>query len=216
MVFVGIYSKHKLVLESITAYLSKYNDIKPVVAVTDKTELYNKLKYHVVHVLIVNEFGISTAEQNMIIDLHTKFPKVKILLLSQNNRDDVVLRTIKSGANGYITFDSAGADLAKAIFMLRMGHDYFSETITQLLVNRYAADIAPSDTNDDNAEVLSIRQVEILKLWGDGYSNQQIADKLFLSVRTVETHKNHIMQKLNFKNSVDLIKYAIRNDIIKL
>ena len=67
---------------------------------------------------------------------------------------------------------------------------------------------------DDTSSALSSRQIEILRLWGDGLTNQEIADTLFISVRTVETHKNHIMQKLNLKSSVDLMKFAIRNNII--
>ncbi|MBO7497455.1 MAG: response regulator transcription factor, partial [Salinivirgaceae bacterium] len=96
------------------------------------------------------------------------------------------------------------------------GHDYYSDSITQLLLNRYisSSNIPVGDDNDE--EALSARQIEILKLWGDGFSNQEIADKLFISVRTVETHKNHIMQKLNLKSTVDLVKYAIKSNIIKL
>ena len=71
-----------------------------------------------------------------------------------------------------------------------------------------------TDEFNDDSSALSSRQIEILKLWGDGLTNQEIADRLFISVRTVETHKNHIMQKLNLKSSVDLMKFAIRNNII--
>ncbi|MBN2786833.1 MAG: response regulator transcription factor, partial [Paludibacteraceae bacterium] len=65
-------------------------------------------------------------------------------------------------------------------------------------------------------ENLSSRQVEILKLWGNNFSNKEIAEKLFISVRTVESHKNHIMQKLNFKTTVDMIKFGIKNNLIEI
>ncbi len=212
MIFVGLYSRHKLVIDSLSAYLSAYSDIKIVVSTSDKSTLYEKMKQHVVHVLVVNMFELSTAELNFIIELMLKYPKLKIMLLSNANRDDVILRSIKAGAKGYITIDASGSDLAQAIYTLRMGHDYFSESITQLLLNRYIN--AKPDADEEDG--LSSRQIEILKLWGDGFSNQQIADKLFISVRTVETHKNHIMQKLNLKSTVDLVKYAIKCNIIKL
>ncbi len=64
--------------------------------------------------------------------------------------------------------------------------------------------------------MLSSREIEIMKLWGNSYTNREIANTLFLSVRTVETHKNHIMQKLNLKTSVDMVKFAIRNNIIEI
>ncbi|MDP3914625.1 MAG: helix-turn-helix transcriptional regulator, partial [Bacteroidota bacterium] len=63
---------------------------------------------------------------------------------------------------------------------------------------------------------LSSRQIEILKLWGESYTNQEIADRFFISVRTVESHKNHIMQKLNLKSTVDMVKFAIKNNIIEI
>ena len=97
-----------------------------------------------------------------------------------------------------------------------MGHGYYSDSITQLLLNRYISSNLTDSQADDDDDPLSARQIEILKLWGDGFSNQEIADKLFISVRTVETHKNHIMQKLNLKSTVDLVKYAIKSNIIKL
>ena len=216
MVFVGLFSQHKLILESVTAYLSNYSDIKVVIATSDKPTLFEKMKQHIVHVLVVNMFELSTAELNFIIDTMLKYPKLKILLLSNANRDDVILRSIKAGAKGYITIDATGGELAQAIFSLRAGHDYYSDSITQLLLNRYiTSNLADTQTADDD-DPLSARQIEILKLWGDGFSNQEIADKLFISVRTVETHKNHIMQKLNLKSTVDLVKYAIKSNIIKL
>ena len=216
MVFVGLFSQHKLILESVTAYLSNYSDIKVVIATSDKATLFEKMKQHVVHVLVVNMFELSTAELNFIIDTMLKYPKLKILLLSNANRDDVILRSIKAGAKGYITIDAGGSELAQAIYTLRMGHDYYSDSITQLLLNRYISNnLADAQAADDD-DPLSARQIEILKLWGDGFSNQEIADKLFISVRTVETHKNHIMQKLNLKSTVDLVKYAIKSNIIKL
>jgi len=215
MVFVGLFSQHKLILDSVTTYLSNYSDIKVVIATGDKSVLFEKMKQHVVHVLIVNMFELSTAELNFIIDTMLKYPKLKILLLSNANRDDVIMRSIKAGAKGYITIDASGSELAQAIYSLRMGHDYFSDSITQLLLNRYiTSNLDKADNNEEDS--LSARQIEILKLWGNSYSNQEIADKLFISVRTVETHKNHIMQKLNLKSTVDLVKYAIKSNIIKL
>lgn len=214
MIFVGLFSQHKLILDSVTAYLSNYSDIKTVIATADKATLFEKMKQHVVHVLVVNMFELSNAEQNFIIDLMLKYPKLKILLLSNTNRDEVVLRSIKAGVKGYITIDASGSELAQAIYSLRMGHDYYNDSITQLLLNRYISNMEPA--NDEDEDALSARQIEILKLWGESYSNQEIADKLFISVRTVETHKNHIMQKLNLKSTVDLVKYAIKSNIIKL
>ena len=70
--------------------------------------------------------------------------------------------------------------------------------------------------NESGVNGLSSREVEILKLWGNNYSNKKIAEKLFISVRTVESHKNHIMQKLNLKTNIDMIKFGIKNNLIEI
>jgi two-component system response regulator NreC len=100
---------------------------------------------------------------------------------------------------------------------LRNGHDYYSKSITSLLLNRYITSLK-ADEISQNTDInnLSTRQIEILKLWGENYSNQEIADRFFISVRTVESHKNHIMQKLNLKSTVDMVKFAIKNNIIEI
>ena len=90
-----------------------------------------------------------------------------------------------------------------------------------VLVNKYVDGVVAGDKRKDgkaepDIDMLSSRQIEILKLWGSNMSNKDIADKLFLSVRTVESHKNHIMQKLNLKTTVDIIRFGIRNNIIDL
>jgi two-component system response regulator NreC len=85
------------------------------------------------------------------------------------------------------------------------------------LLNRYVSSIQNNEKNeDDDVKQLSTREIEILSLWGNSYTNPEIADTLHISVRTVETHKTHIMQKLNLKTQVDLIKYGIKNNIIAL
>jgi len=100
---------------------------------------------------------------------------------------------------------------------LRNGHDFYSASITHLLLNRYISSLK-SDEQHQRTETanLSSRQIEILKLWGESCTNQEIADHFFISVRTVESHKNHIMQKLNLKSTVDMIKFAIKNNIIEI
>ena len=85
-----------------------------------------------------------------------------------------------------------------------------------MLVGRYISDVTADKQAQAGVEALSTRQIEILRLWGNNKSNREIADELFLSVRTVESHKNHIMQKLNLKTTVDMIKFGIRNNIISL
>lgn len=221
MIYTGIFNKHKLLLQCLENYLSSTDEIKNVLSVMDKDTLMEKMQGRIVNVLIVNFFEITHNDLDLIISLRMKFPKTAILVMAESQREDIVIKTIKAGAKGFLTIDSEASDLIQAIYTIRGGHDFYSESITHILLQRYINTMSPNSTAenddyDDTSATLSSRQIEILKLWGDGLTNQEIADSLFISVRTVETHKNHIMQKLNLKSSVDLMKFAIRNNIITI
>ena len=218
MIYTGIFFKHKLLQQCLENYISSTDDIKNVISVTDKDSLFEKMQGRIVNVLIINFFEITHNDLDMIIALRMKFPKTSILIVADSQRD-IVAKAIKAGAKGFLTIDSEASDLIQAIYTIRGGHDFYSESITHILLQKYINTMKPDSGNEtdefnDDSSALSSRQIEILKLWGDGLTNQEIADRLFISVRTVETHKNHIMQKLNLKSSVDLMKFAIRNNII--
>ena len=219
MIYTGIFFKHKLLQQCLENYISSTDDIKNVISVTDKDTLFEKMQGRIINVLIINFFEITHNDLDMIIALRMKFPKTSILIVADSQREDIVAKAIKAGAKGFLTIDSEASDLIQAIYTIRGGHDFYSESITHILLQKYINTMKPDSGNEtdeynDDSSALSSRQIEILKLWGDGLTNQEIADTLFISVRTVETHKNHIMQKLNLKSSVDLMKFAIRNNII--
>jgi two-component system response regulator NreC len=212
---LGIFDEHKIVQEGICSLLEKLDEIDIVLKIDHRDQLSDSLKSTSIHVLIFNIHTYSNPVANLITQLSSTFPKVRILIMSVNNDEDVVLRTIKAGAKGFLARDTTRNELIEAIFTLRNGHDYYSNSVTLLLVNKY---ITKLKTDDERSDIrsLSTREIEIMKMWGNSFTNKEIAEKLFLSVRTVETHKNHIMQKLKLKTSVDMVKFAIRNNIIDL
>jgi DNA-binding NarL/FixJ family response regulator len=217
MIDIALFDEHKLVLEGISGLLSGISDFRVVLNCDDRNVLIEKLKSMQVHVLILNMHDISVRNLNLIVQLNISNPKLKILILSVIDSEEIVLKTIKAGAKGFLGKDSDRNSLLEAVYTLRNGHDYYSKSITHLLLNRYISSLK-ADELSQNADIanLSSRQIEILKLWGDSYTNQEIADRFFISVRTVESHKNHIMQKLNLKSTVDMVKFAIKNNIIEI
>jgi DNA-binding NarL/FixJ family response regulator len=217
MINVAIYDEHKLVVHGMTSLLENMSDVKVVFSTDDKTVLNEKLKTNLVHILLLNMHDVSIRYLNLVVQLSINHPKVKILIYSVLDSEEIILKSIKAGAKGFLGRDSENSDLMEAIYTIRNGHDYYSKSITHLLLNRYISNLK-SDELSQNADLnnLSSRQIEILKMWGNSHSNQEIADKLFISVRTVESHKNHIMQKLNMKSTVDLVKFAIKNNIIEI
>lgn len=217
MIDIAIFDEHKLVLDGLSDLLSGISDFRVVLACDDRSVLADKLKVIQVHVLILNMHDISVRNLNLIIQLNISSPKLKILIVSVIDSEDIVLKTIKAGAKGFLGKDSDRNDLLEAVYTLRNGHDYYSKSITHILLNRYISNLKENELNQNaNMATLSSRQIEILKLWGESYTNQEIADRFFISVRTVESHKNHIMQKLNLKSTVDMVKFAIKNNIIEI
>ncbi len=217
MIDIAIFDEHKLGLEGLSGLLSGISDFRIVFSCDDRTTLIEKLKAMQVHVLLLNMHDISVRNINLIVQLTISNPKIKILIISVIDSEEIVLKTIKAGAKGFLGKDSDRNSLMEAIYTLRNGHDYYSQSITHLLLNRYISSLKSDDLSQNtNLESLSSRQIEILKLWGENYTNQEIADKFFISVRTVESHKNHIMQKLNLKSTVDMVKFAIKNNIIEI
>jgi len=217
MIDIALFDEHKLVLEGISGLLSGISDFRVVLNCDDRNILTEKLKSMQVHVLILNMHDISVRNLNLIVQLNISNPKLKILIISVIDSEEIVLKTIKAGAKGFLGKDSDRNSLLEAVYTLRNGHDYYSKSITHLLLNRYISSLK-ADELSQNADIanLSSRQIEILKLWGESCTNQEIADRFFISVRTVESHKNHIMQKLNLKSTVDMVKFAIKNNIIEI
>jgi two-component system response regulator NreC len=212
---LGIFDELKITQEGICALLKDAEDFDVVLKAEQSEQLLNGLKQLSVNVLIIVVHSYNAQFSNLVIQISSAFPRVKILIVSVSNDEEAVLRTIKAGAKGFLAKDTTRQELVEAIYTLRNGYDFFSNSITVLLLNKY---IKKLKTDDDRPDIrsLSSREIEIMKMWGNSFTNKEIADKLFLSVRTVETHKNHIMQKLNLKTSVDLVKFAIRNNIIDL
>ncbi len=216
MIDVAFFDEHKLMLEGLSKLVEGVSDIRTVFVCDDRSVLNRKLKNIQVHVLIVNMHDLSVRNLNLIVQLNISNPKVKILVVSAINSDEMVMKAIKVGAKGFLGMDSGRTDMLEAIYTLRNGHDYFSKSITHLLLNQYVSNMHNALETNPGLSSLSSRQIEILKMWSESYTNQEIADRFFISVRTVESHKNHIMQKLNLKSTVDMVKFAIKNNIIEI
>lgn len=214
---VAILDKHQIVVEGIGELLRNVDDIEVILKMSDKKELIDGIKKSIIHILIFNIHDLGTEDLNLIQKIGTETPQIKILVLSVISDKEVIFKTIKAGAKGFLAKDTSKNELIEAIYSLRSGYDYFSSSITNILLNQYINSIKSNGPHlNINSNNLSSRELEILKLWGSSFTNKEIADKLFISIRTVESHKNHIMQKLNMKTTVDLVKFALKNNIIQI
>jgi DNA-binding NarL/FixJ family response regulator len=214
---LGIYDEHKLTRESLKLMLETNKEIRVLFDVGTKNELSEVLKTISVNILLIHAQIVNKPLLDLLSLINLNYRKIKTLILSVRDSEDAVLQIIKSGAKGFLAKDSGKYELTEAIYTLRNGHDYYSQSITHFLLTQYISRIQ-NKTPEGEASLknLSSREVEIIELWGNSFTNKEIADKLFISVRTVESHKNHIMQKLNLKTAVDLVKFAIKNNIIEI
>ena len=140
-------------------------------------------------------------------------PDVKVIALSMHSDKRFVLGMLEAGASGYLLKDCAFGELASAISQVSTGNTYLSPKIADVVVKGYLNKI--SDTSPAGT-VLTSREREILQLIAEGLTAKEIASHVFLSIKTVETHRRNIMQKLNMRSTVDLTKYAIREGLVSL
>jgi len=140
-------------------------------------------------------------------------PRTAIAILSMHADESYVIRALKAGARAYLLKDSAEADLLAAVRALTEGKSFFSPAISKILVEDYMRQLE-SRGAEDTYELLTNREREILQLLAEGRTNKEVANMLNLSLYTVETHRTHILQKLNLHSVPELILYAVRKGII--
>ena len=131
--------------------------------------------------------------------------------------EEYLFHVLKSGAKGYILKNSPDEQLILAVRTVYQGETYVDMKLTTSLVNEFVnqsqtAEVSPSS---DPFKILSKRELEILPLIAKGYGNKDIAEKLFVSVKTVEAHKTHIMTKLNLKSKPELVEYALKKKLLE-
>jgi two-component system response regulator NreC len=146
--------------------------------------------------------------------IRKRFPKTKVLILTGYMEDEQILAALRAGAAGYVVKRSNVEELLLGIQAVQRGNPYFSSDIsTGDAINQYLWQ-AKKEDGKAGYELLTAREREVLQLIAEGYSNQRIAQELFISVKTVEAHKAHIMSKLHARNRTDLIRYALRKGLV--
>ena len=214
---VALVDDHQIVRDGIRSLLSGIEDIEVIIEASDAKCILEKLKVIKPDVMIVDISlpEISGIELTKIVT--NEYPSIKIVVLSMYTNQEFIFNAIKAGAKGYLPKTITREELLEAIREVYMGNEYFSKDVSSIILKSYLKQVKDPERFDSlKEEKLTNRELEILRFVAEGYSNLLIADKLFISVRTVESHKNHIMQKLELTTTVDLVKYALKNKIIDL
>jgi DNA-binding NarL/FixJ family response regulator len=142
-----------------------------------------------------------------------KNPNTGVIILSMHSDEEYLVRALTAGAKGYLLKDAAETDLVRAIRAVARGRPFFSPLIAQTLLEDYVRHLQQRGLSD-SYDLLTDREKEILQLLAEGKSNKDVANLLNLSLYTVETHRAHIMQKLNLHNTAEIVLYAVRKKII--
>jgi DNA-binding NarL/FixJ family response regulator len=141
-----------------------------------------------------------------------KFPACKVLVLSMHNDEEYINQAVEAGADGYLLKDSEKDELIKAIEKIRNGEKYFSYNVSNIIISNML-NVEKKKNHASNYQ-LSEREKEVLKLIVEGLSNKLIASKLFVSTRTVDAHRYNIMQKMQVKNTAEMVRTAIQENLV--
>jgi len=208
--------RHTLLRQALRTLLTAQGDVEVIQEAEDGREAVELAEKHRPDVVLMDTQlpVVSGIEATRMIRKRNR--DVRVLLLTLGADDEYILQLLRAGASGCLLKDADAGELILAIRAAHRGGSYLSPAISEKMVQNY---VRLADEVADDAprkEVLSVREREILQLVVEGQGNQAIVQKLFISVKTVEAHKAHIMRKLNVKGRTELIKYAIRKGLIEL
>ncbi len=208
---------HQLIRDGIKSLLHNAQQIEVINEASSAAELFQLLKNQTPDILIMDVSlpGMSGIEITKVIQ--KEFPSIKVMILSMYIGEDFIFNALKAGAHGYLHKNINSYELISAIEEIYKGNEYFSTQVSDIILKSFVKKAHTGvKQGEEKEDTLTSRELEIIKLVAEGYSNPEIAEKLIISVRTVESHKTHIMQKLFLNTIADLVKFAIRNNIIEL
>ncbi|MBV6646847.1 MAG: response regulator transcription factor [Cyclobacteriaceae bacterium] len=210
---VLIADDHEMILDGLRLLLEQQEDIEVIAEsyngseVLSAIEKVEELDVAILDINMPEKDGIETTQE-----IKKKFPEVKVLILTMYNRKEFIKNLMEAGTDGYILKNSGKEELVKAIRSLAKGEPYFGKEITKTIMKSYQKNKIFDSPLDIE---LTEREKDIIKLVAEGLSTQEIADQIFLSAHTVNTHRRNILNKLNVKNSAGMIRYGIQTGIVR-
>jgi two-component system, NarL family, response regulator NreC len=210
---VFLVDDHTVVRQGLRRILESDEEIEIIGEAGDgrsAVDLVQRMRPHVVvmDVALPELNGIEATRQIM-----KRIEGVRVLVLSMHGDDVYVRQALKAGARGYLLKDSEDLDLIKAVKAVRQGGSFFSPPVSRVVLSGYLGDKADGET-DDTVSRLTDREREVLQLIAEGKTNKEVAHSLAVSINTVETHRKHIMEKLDLHNTAELVRFAIRKKIV--
>jgi len=209
-----IVDDHAVVRSGLMMLLNGKNNIEVIGEASEGDEAIKKAKELNPDVVLMDlsmphgKDGLTATQE-----LHELMPDIAILILTMHDDEEYLFRAIQSGASGYILKNAPHEDLLGAIESVSTGNAYLTPSATKVLMSGYLDRVKKGD-NADTFALLSEREKEVLEWIAKGYSNKEIAERLVISVKTVESHKSNLMEKLGLKSRPELVKYAMKKGLL--
>lgn len=214
MINVAIVDDHKMFSDGVKAVLNNEKDMNVIWSASDELQTLNLLKEQEPNIILMD---ISLGKDNGITltkKISEAYPETKVLAISMHTEDNYIVSILENGASGYLLKDGGAEEMISAIRTLYKGDTYYSNHVSQVLIKHITKGTKPS--NNKIEIPLTKREIEILTLISKEYSNPEIAKELFISIRTVDTHRRNLLDKLNVKNTAGLVKCAFKFGLVEL
>ncbi len=206
---------HKVLIDGMLAVLNMHSKFEVIGFSLDGSNLVETVKQNKADILIMDinmphKDGIEVLKQ-----FSQEGYSCKVIVLSSYDDLKLIKEVLKLGASGYLSKQCAGESIIEAIEEVARGKEYFSKNIQEKIFSSFSGNAIETQTNEAVINsMLTDRELEILKLISLEYSGKEIGEELFISSNTVETHRKNLIRKLNVKNTIGLVKYAIKNNLI--
>lgn len=199
---------HAIVRRGLQNLLEDEANIDIVGEATDGIEALAQIKKLSPHIVLLdltmpNMGGLEVAKI-----VSTEYPQTKSLIFSMHNNQEYMVRSVENGAMGYLLKDTTKVEIMKAIQTVSEGRKYFPTTVSSMIIDGLLHQKPQKEVINTRFEKLSKKEKQILNLVSEGMSSKEIAEKLFLSIRTVSNHRANIIKKTKVKNTADLVKKA--------
>ncbi|GAA4302791.1 response regulator transcription factor [Nibribacter koreensis] len=215
MIKVILADDHTLIRDGLKSLLKSDRSIQVIGEAENGAKLLELLETHTPDVVMLDLNMPVMDGFEALTHLQAKHPHVKVLVLTMLDQDSYVTKVRTAGAMGYVLKSAGRTELIHAIKTVADNNSYICSEVALNLLNRVNNGPAvPSEGSGKTPSDLSKREMEVLRLIAEGYTNAEIADKLFASKRTIESHRQHLIEKTKAKNTATLIKYAIQQGLI--
>lgn len=214
---VLIVDDHTIVRQGLRKLLESEGDIEIVGEAADGREAVAKAADLTPSVVLLDISMPGLNGLEAIRQIMKRSPKTRVLVLSMHKNEAYVLQALRNGASGYVLKESASEEIVTALRALGRGESYLSPSISRVVIDDYLRiNSGGEQAGRSLYESLTAREREIFQLLAEGLKNHEVAERLHVSVKTVETHRAHVMEKLGLNNIAELVKYAIEIGIVQL